>query len=134
MSEQTRKVLICLDTSAHAYKVADQGIRFARKFNAQVSILHVVNVRAAAPDERARMSIEKKKIKARKFIAKILYTFACAALLHVEEGDPADVIIEKAAALQADVIVLGNRERKRVSRKSVMSEVARRSNASILTV
>lgn len=133
MNEQTRKVLICLDTSAHSYKVADQGIMFARKLNAQVSILHVVNVRGAA-DERARMSIEKKKIKARKFVAKILYTFACAALLHIEEGDPADVIIEKAAALQADVIVLGNRERKRASQKSVMSEVARRSNASILTV
>jgi nucleotide-binding universal stress UspA family protein len=134
MDSKIKKVLICVDTNAHSFKVADKGIVFARKLNAQISILHVISSRSLAGDPRERALAEKKKNKARKFIAKILYTFACAALIHIEEGEASDKILEKAASLEADIIILGNRTRKRASAKNIVNETIRRAECSVLTI
>lgn len=134
MNSESKKVLICIDTSAHSYKVADKGISFARKLNAQISLLHVVNAITQQGAPRERTWMEKKKNKARKFIAKVLYTFSCAALIHIEEGDVAETILAKAASLEVDIIIMGNRVKKRASNKSVVKEVLRRAESSVLTI
>ena len=133
MKVDPKKILICIDTSAHSYKVADKGILFARKLNAQISLLHVVDTRQIKRDLAEKM-LEKKVNRARKFTAKLLYTFSCAALVHIECGHPAEIILEKAEKLEADVIIMGNRMKKRASTKSVVNEVVKRAERSILTI
>lgn len=128
------KVLIYLDAKERSHIVADEGIKFARKLNAQVSILHIINAPYAGTDVRARLSLEKKKNKARKFITNILCKHACAAFVHVEHGEPADKIVEKVASLGIDVIVLGNNSSMRLPHKNLLREVTCRSRCSVLTV
>lgn len=131
---QIKKVLICVDTNAHSFKVADKGILFARKLNAQISILHVIDMPGSITSGRDQAVLEKKRDKARKFISRILYTFSCAALIHIEEGDPVTKSLEKAATLEADIIIMGNRPRKRANQKHMVKEVIRRAECSVLTV
>jgi len=108
-----KKVLICIDNNAYSIKVANEGILIAKNMNAEISFLHVIDITVIPEGENITLeTIESRKIKARKFLERILSLFSSAALIYVEEGDPGKKIIEKGEKLGVDMIIIGNNPRK----------------------
>ncbi len=106
-----KKVLICLDNTAHSIKVANEGI-IAKSINTEVSLIHVIDTNAVFENTlSAKEIVESKKDKARKFLENVLTMYSCAALIYVDEGNPSEKIIEKVKTLNVDLVVLGTSKR-----------------------
>jgi len=88
--------------------------------NAEISLIHVIDTHV---DQKARKgqqeTLEKKKTKARRFLENILSANVCAALIYIDEGNPANRIIEKAKTLEVDLIVLGKENADKIPGKVV---------------
>jgi nucleotide-binding universal stress UspA family protein len=125
-------ILTAVDANPSAVTVVAAAARIAALPGAELHIVHVVE----APDvnhltaqlEQARTVVEK----------------ACGALspdvvptVHIAGGDPAKQILQVAANLHADMIVIGTRELSKVERLllgSVVEHVARRAQCAVFVV
>lgn len=124
-----KKVLITLDFDPSSKKVAEQGYALAKAMNAQVILLHVVaDSLYYSPLIMSTMTelvsfnsaefiqtTDEKGIKkaAQYYLDKVKIQLDDEAIkTKVETGDFADVILETANHLHADIIVMGSHSRK----------------------
>jgi nucleotide-binding universal stress UspA family protein len=103
------KILLALDDSMRAPRVAAAGGLLATKFGASLHPLRVIPVRAGAPTHDVVPEIQLREAAAALGeIARSLMD-ALVAPPRVRVGEPWRVIIELATELEADLIVLGAR-------------------------
>jgi len=123
------KVLIALDYDPTAQKVAETGYSFARAMDAEVILLHVISdpVYYASPEYSPVMgftgymdmgpltldSVEGLKKASHNYLLLIAQHLKDESIkVLVKEGDYAATILETAATLHADAIVIGTHSRK----------------------
>ncbi|MEX5214166.1 MAG: universal stress protein [Nitrospiraceae bacterium] len=137
-----RHILLATDLSESSLPAVDCALQMGRKFQASVTILHVMEWRslgvsfsmsAFAGWEKLRESIE-----ARLLDMTERFKAECSTARYlVNEGSPADVILEVAQEQPCDMIVIGTHGRRGVSRLllgSVAEAVLRRADCPVLTV
>lgn len=133
-----QKVLICLEYNTYADYVAKKGVLLAKKLNADISIIHLLNTsllskNGAAPQE----VIETAKLERRNFFHELINKHNCSASVYIIEGNSGKMIIEKANKINAGIIVLGVYHRikkKRVLMKSLAKEVVGHSALPVLII
>ncbi len=136
-----KKVLIALDIESSAQKVAESGYAMARSMNAEVVLLHVVGGELAyystlgyspimgytgfaIPETPNLIAIDNIKESSKNFLDKSKQHLGDPTIQTlVEEGDTADVILQTAKKLHADVIVVGTHSRRGLE-KILMGSVA----------
>lgn len=111
MTDIIQTVLIYVETGGPSLKLADKGIQLSKEINARLCLLHVTDTDIRQTGDEATRIIEENKEKAKKFMGQILHLFSCAALVYIEEGDPVKTIIEKAASVQADLVIISKHSR-----------------------
>lgn len=132
-------VLIALDYDPTAQMVAEQGYKFARKMNAQVTLLHVISnevyyasrVYSPIMGFTGFTPAETMEMEQNEYIKEAGYNYLEKTKSHlgdvnirtmIMEGDFADTIIKTAAAIRADIVVMGTHSRKWLE-KIVMGSV-----------
>ncbi len=145
----TDHVLVALDHSDCAHLVVDEAVQVAKSRGARMTLLHAIRLpsgvdetteivpdRDQAPveagpylraDSRARIDKFKEEAEAQ----------GISVHVRVEEGEPADVILDVAERLKADLIVMGTHGRKGIARfllGSVAEKVLRRAACPVLSV
>lgn len=138
-----RKIVVPVDGSKHSVKAVELASDLASKYDAHITLLHVL-LRGHMPEGlKKAMEIEVGKTETKadpvylpnsilarnkkesqltieelNYIGKYVLTSVAAICkdkgvakvdMRVEEGDPAKVIIQTAADISADMIVMGNR-------------------------
>jgi nucleotide-binding universal stress UspA family protein len=116
-----KKVLICIDYNPTSELVADAGYELATSLNAEVCLIHVIAdaqyygvqyptfMGYVGIDSEVDLNIGKEMIQvANNFLDTVkIHLNDTKILTKVLEGSTADVIIEYAKYLNADIIVLG---------------------------
>lgn len=115
-----RTLLVAMDSGPGAADAARAGLDLAERFGARVEFIHAVGSPAmpwrSEEDPRAVSRGEDLLTRARERTVEIVSEAATGAarvaldvaeLVHVASGPPAAVILERARAMSADVIVLG---------------------------
>jgi nucleotide-binding universal stress UspA family protein len=137
-----RKLLVALDGSEAAACALHVASELADQLHANVVLLHVVNPGTVASPEmihtfpptlaEMKQAGEALLQEARRHLP---------ALLHVQamvlEGEPAETIVDAAAELEADLIILGSDSRGRLAHfllGSTVDAVIRRARCPVLTV
>jgi nucleotide-binding universal stress UspA family protein len=148
------KVLIALDYDPTAQKVAETGYSFAKAMDAEVVLLHVISdpVYYASPEYSPVMgftgymdmgpltldSVEGLKKASRNYLLKISQHLQDESIkVLVKEGDYAATILETAATLHADAIVIGTHSRKwleKILMGSVTEEVLSQSTIPLFII
>lgn len=124
-----KKVLIAMDYNPNAQKLAEAGLSLARNLNAELKLLHVLvdNGYYTALDFNPEKGygdfspayfhgmIDADGLRnASYYFLNKMKEYLCDENLEtiVEEGDPADVIVETSKRLKVDVIVIGSHSRR----------------------
>jgi nucleotide-binding universal stress UspA family protein len=115
-----QRVLLATDLSPVSAKAAEDAIRLAVEHRAQLIVLSVVDanrLRLPGGHFLRRVDQERARIEeqAHELVVRARRAGARATFL-VWEGDPAEAVLEAAAAESADVIVLGSHGRGRLGR------------------
>ena len=135
------KILIAIDKSESAEKVAQSGLELAKQFNSEIALVSIVDHKTnLADDEPTAREIEEMmdfnfNASQRRIIEKVFKTFPVSTF--VEEGKPAEVILRIAENWHADVIVMGTHGRKGISHLlmgSVAEEVIRNSKKTCVVI
>lgn len=135
-----KTILISIDDSPYSTKAAKTGVLLAKKLNAKIVLIHVVDNGFIMSDGGYTPSdmIRSMKDEAKTFLKKIQETFSCQdALTFIEVGKPSNEILKTANAVEADVIVLGTHGRTgltRVLMGSVAEDIVRHSKIPVLVV
>jgi nucleotide-binding universal stress UspA family protein len=147
-----RKILIANDLSDASRPALRMGLEVARRFEAEVTVLYVAaphypanhwyvpHIGEDADMLRAISDREQEAARAvleRNVREALPPDSAAAVKVAIEVGVPADVILEQAAAMPADLVVVGTHARGGVERLlvgSVAGQVARKAHCSVLTV
>jgi nucleotide-binding universal stress UspA family protein len=140
-----RKILVANDLSDASRPALDAALELARVLGAELTVLYVsvpvypVNhwyVPHVGDDAATLRAIaEREEAAARAKLA--ADTRGSSATVLVKVGAPAEVILETAATLAADLIVVGTHGREGVERLllgSVAEKVSRKASCSVLTV
>ncbi len=109
-----KHILVPVDGSETAFKAAKEALALAKLFGSKVIALYVVELRRLK--EYAEAEREQVKRKLREFGVKTLEKvqaeagkFDVAFESMVKEGAPAEVIVETAGEVEAELIVIGTR-------------------------
>jgi nucleotide-binding universal stress UspA family protein len=109
-----KHILVPVDGSETAFKAAKEALGLAKLFGSKVTALYVVELRRLKEYEEAEREQVKRKL--REFGVKTLERVEAEAekfdvVLEslVKEGAPAEVIVEMAEELKAELIVIGTR-------------------------
>jgi len=149
-----KKVLIALDYNSTAQKVAEKGYSFANAMEAEVILLHVISdpVNYASPEYSPVMgftgymemgpltlaNVEGLKEASRNYLLRISQHLKDESIkVLVKEGDFATTILETAATIHADAIVMGSHSRKWLEKilvGSVTEEVLNQSSIPLLII
>ena len=109
-SVRVRRILCCVDFSAHSQRALNHALSVARAYGAQVSVLHVLdNISAESPDLGEEMNASRDKLQ------NLVGPSAVSSTkihLEVRQGEAYREILKFAAEKQSDLIVTGVRERK----------------------
>jgi nucleotide-binding universal stress UspA family protein len=136
-----RKILIAVDDSPIAEKVALEGFRLGKQLNAEIALVSVVDTallitgEGATPKELAEISKNDFKESQRLLIDKVFKDYKIWAF--VEEGKPYEMILKVATEWAADLIVIGTHGRTGISHLlmgSIAEHVVRHSQIPILIV
>jgi nucleotide-binding universal stress UspA family protein len=139
-------VLVATDLSDAALPAVAAGVSHARRHGLPLALLHVVDLRPwlRQPDFAATASVpladglrESLTESARDRLQKALRRFRATGDVVVESGEPAAVILERAARLPAGLVVLGTTGATGVKRMvlgSVAEAVVRHASCSALVV
>ncbi len=138
-----RSILCAADGSAPSRRALRNAIHLARRFDAHLSVLHVIRPMSALPGltPAVERGMEAKHVEAEtaRFEA-FLREFDLHGVRwekRIREGMPAEAIVETASAIEADVLVMGSVGRTGLSRillGSVAGKVARALPCSTITV
>ncbi len=111
-----RRLLVADDFSEHAAAAVDAAISLARELNARVEVVHVYQrpVELLTPYEIAlpESVVSEVRTAAAEHLKGSIEKVRAAGLqgeAHLREGPPAAAIVELAAELPADLIVMGTR-------------------------
>jgi len=134
-------ILVPTDGSEHADRAAEHALALAAAFDAEVHVLAVADVRAAAGLFSAggvdSEFVERIEARAREHATATGDLAGDRAVeTAVRRGDPSDVILEYAADVDADLLAMGTHGRSGVDRAlagSVTEHVLRRADIPVLT-
>lgn len=135
------KILIAIDKTDSAEKVALNGLQLAKQFDSEIALVSIVDssyaddADGATPKEIEAMLDYNFNASQNRVIDKVFKGFPVRTF--VEEGDPAKVIIKIAAQWGADVIVMGTHGRKGLSHLlmgSVAEDVIRNSKKTCVVI
>jgi len=135
------KILIAIDKSESAEKVAQSGLELAQQFGSEIALVSIVDSELYKGDDEAtpreiedmrdiNFNISQQRVIEKVFKGYPLITF-------VEEGNPATVIVKVADKWGADVIVMGTHGRKGLSHLlmgSVAEEVIRNTKKTTVVI
>jgi len=131
MSTQNRTVILAaIDASPAAERVAAAAAQLASLPGAE---LHVVNVIETPVANHLTAQLED----ARLVVSRAIAALSSAPTIHIAAGDPATQILQVAANIHADMIVIGTRELSRLERLllgSVVEPVTRRAQCPVYVV
>lgn len=118
-------VVVGADGSATSRRAVETAAKFAATSGAK---LHVVTAYSHSSEDDARALLQSLAAEAR--------ALGVEPTVHAEKGDAADVIINTARHVSADLVIVGNRGMKGVRRTlgSVPNSVAHGVNCSVLIV
>lgn len=117
-------ILVAIDGSEHARHATDVAADLGRRFGAKVTLLHVLAEPAdfsVPPEVKAYSEIEHIKVTRRDLLeaagqelletarSKVVAAGVADCETVLESGDPTERIVARAAADQADLIVMGRR-------------------------
>lgn len=122
-----RRLLVATDFSVYAGAALHAVARLAASFNAKVCLLHAAEPSADSKPAERRLA---------KLVQELRYQHIEAESVYAA-GDPVEIILIQAAAWQADLIAVGTRGRRGLSRimlGSVAAEVLKRAGCPVLTV
>lgn len=118
-ADKIKKVLIALDYDETAQKVAETGFSMAQAMNAETVILHVISENPVYYSSYMYMRelrvdiLSDLKRSTQDFLDKTKKHLGDESIQTVlEEGEIADIILETAKKLNADIIVMGSHSRK----------------------
>ncbi len=121
------KILIAIDKTDSAEKVAQSGLQLAQQFGSEIALVSIVDSTIyEGEDEASSRELEEMKdfnfnASQRRVIDNVFKKYPVKTF--VEEGKPAEVIIRIAERFGADVIVMGTHGRKGLSHL-IMGSVA----------
>ena len=130
-SYSIRRLLVPVDGSEHSRNAAEQAVRVAEPYGAEIVFLHVVDPQVAAELEESSLdgdALGRLRAQGQGFLHGVARLAEEHGLPHREElaeGDPAAVICDVAAREDADVIVVGKLGR-RGARRILMGSITRR--------
>lgn len=143
-----KKILVGIDGSVHSKKAVELAVDLAKKYDATVYLIHVMDVTGIPQEFQEYAKIEKREptvyfsyiCSSDKFMGDAETRFKDAGIKVVrlcESGDPADVIIRAAKDNNVDMIIMGNRGHGRFSiavTGSVASKVCNHATSTCITV
>jgi universal stress protein A len=115
-----RKLLVCLDLTADSEQIAERGECIAKRYGAELTLLHIVEYVPVEPMGEALLPamqienelVERAKTRLSELAAKLGLDDAGRI---VETGSIKSEVVRIAQELSADLIVIGSRERHGVS-------------------
>lgn len=113
------KILIAIDKTESAEKVAQSGLQLAQQFGSQIALVSIVDsIIYDGEDEASAKEIEEMKdfnfnASQRRVIDSVFKKYPVKTF--VEAGKPAEVIVRIAERFGADIIVMGTHGRKGLS-------------------
>ena len=137
-----QKVLITIDEDPVAAHAAEVGMALARRLDAQVALIHVIDP-ALVLDPEAGIGADELAVEARQNAARLVANFRArlqadaSAFGFVPLGPPGSEIVKAAREWQADVIVIGSHGRRGITRAlvgSVAEDVMRHASCPVLVV
>ena len=146
-----KKFLVAVDGSVHAKKAVDLAIDMAKKWGAEIILLHVREEMEVPEGVKQFMKIEKMGTsfgdylewvcRGDQFLGEAEARIRAAGGITVErfcvDGNPADEILRAAESHQVDMIIMGSRGLGRFSRAlmgSVSTKVCNHANSTCVTV
>jgi nucleotide-binding universal stress UspA family protein len=142
MQDDFTHILVPHDGSEMSDKALDEAVRFAKLFNAKITLLHVVDERFAPPSVLLSFIKERTSLKeAKAELFNVLKTGAenmlndrmekikgkgVDAVIEIGVGSPPSEIIKRAKAENVDIIIMGSRKFKSVGKLKSLGSVARR--------
>jgi len=138
-----RNILVPIDLGAHAKDVLDYAVALAGKLGAQLHVRHSVSwplLGAELPVVVTDQAMNDVVANHRKDLDLLIASYAGKAPIastELQTGDPRTLIVDTAAQLRADLIIMGTHGRRGVSRLligSVAEQVARTAPCPVLLV
>jgi len=118
MVEGFRRIMLPIDFSEHCDRAAEYAAWFARGADATIHLVHIVTNPADPIYEPGEVSywdmVEHSEQKARTFLeaaVKRCLPAGCRTELHVAQGDPYEKLMEIAARIEPDVIIMSTHGR-----------------------
>ena len=146
MSLFPRSILLATDGSEETELAARVAVELAKSTGAELHVVHVKLLPLTPPypdvlDWRWGEDLERAEREARELldeqVKKVEKAGGTVAGVHLREEEPAEEIIALAEELEADLIVVGSRDRGRIRRAltgSVSDRVVRRARCPVLVV
>jgi nucleotide-binding universal stress UspA family protein len=141
-SVRIERILVPVDFSACSVEALRHASAFAKQFEAVIDVVHVVQLNIAGEEagvprtalirqlsEAARQSLSK--------LIEVLWAGEIMATVAIQEGRPADVIVEEARARNSDLIIIGTQEKQGLLRllgRNTAARVIRRAPCPVLVV
>jgi nucleotide-binding universal stress UspA family protein len=125
------RILLATDLSARGDRALDRAVQLAAQWQAKLLVVHVAqrgrDAVRFAPDELEAV---------RRRVERELHGAVAATDIRVEEGDPADVVLDVAARERCDLVVLGDAREApaHLLEASTVDALVRRSPGSVLVV
>lgn len=138
-----KKILVPVDGSENSDRAVDQAIDLAKKYRAELQLIHVVPVTTALVTGPEALAIDVSKqleSSGERILSAALSKVEgqeLEAVTRLEHGQPADKVIEVAKDENFDVIVIGSRGLGRVARfflGSVSDKVSHHAPCAVLIV
>jgi nucleotide-binding universal stress UspA family protein len=135
-----RRILVAVDGTPVAREAARVGLELAERLGARVSLLHVLPPSLEEHAEEFEAFEQACEQYARDLLQEMRLVTGRAGPpteTRVARGEPSPAILRTADEVEADLVVLGTRDRSRVARTllgSVADEVVRRSTRPVLVV
>ncbi|RWY54333.1 universal stress protein [Mucilaginibacter gilvus] len=136
-----KRILIAIDNTPSAEKVAINGLQLARQYQAEIALVSIVdgsimeNHDGATPRELEDMAEGSFNTSQQQVIDQVFKNYPVKTF--VEQGDPAKVIVMVAENWNADIIVMGTHGRKGIAHLlmgSVAEDVLRHSKKALVII
>ena len=143
MNEPFRRILVAIGGSRHSDAAWHTALELARRFDAELIALHVAVPRSDTSVGMSPRAALRAQSAARSHGEQLLEEVRIAAagvaplVTELQFGDPAEVICQRGAALDVDLMVVGSRGLnllERIMLGSVSSAVVERAHCSVLVV
>lgn len=135
-----RTILVAVDGSPITRDVLAAATDLARRYDAVLHLVYVIQSGWSEGDvtrELAIRELEEESVTVTREAAEEVARRGCAPVIHMERGHPGNTIVELAARINADLIVLGSIGKSQVARMltgSVSTFVVAHSPVSTLIV